>query len=130
MVIDTSAMFAVEFGETERNAFGDAMKAASRRIISSATAVECISVYAGRRPGADARAAFDDQVREFGIDIVPLDDAHWRAAADALIRYGKGRHPARLNLGDSFAYALAKVTGEPLLFKGGDFRLTDITPAI
>ena len=54
----------------------------------------------------------------------------WRAAAQALVRFGKGRHPARLNLGDSFAYGLAKVTGEPLLFKGDDFALTDIASAI
>ena len=130
MVIDTSAVFAIEFGEAERESFGDAIKGAPRRLMSSATAVECISVYVGRRPYVDARATFDDQLREFDIEIVPVDDSQWRAAAAALIRYGKGRHPARLNLGDSFAYALAKVTGEPLLFKGNDFALTDIASAI
>jgi ribonuclease VapC len=59
-----------------------------------------------------------------------MDALQWRAAAEALVRFGKGRHPARLNLGDSFAYGLAKVTGEPLLFKGDDFALTDIASAI
>jgi ribonuclease VapC len=130
MVIDTSAVFAIEFGEPEREAFGDAIKGAARRLMSSATAVECISVYVGRRPHVDARAAFDDQIREFDIAIVPVDEEQWRAAADALIEFGKGRHRARLNLGDSFAYALAKVSGEPLLYKGGDFAQTDIASAI
>jgi ribonuclease VapC len=104
--------------------------AAPRRLMSAATAVECIAVFAGRRRELDPRFVFDDLARDFGIEVVALDADQWRAAADSLLRFGKGRHPARLNLGDSFAYALAKTSGEPLLFKGGDFARTDIVSAI
>ena len=130
MVIDTSAVFAIVLGEAERDDFSIAIKVASRRLISVATAVECVAVFAGRQPGSDAMAAMNRVVGEFALEVADMDVAQWRAAADALVRFGKGRHPARLNLGDSFSYALAKVTGEPLLFKGGDFALTDIASAI
>jgi len=126
MVIDTSALFAIEFAEPEGALFAAAVKSAPRRLMSTATAVECVSVFAGRRPGVDPMIAFNDQIGELAIEITPVDLPQWRAAAEALIRFGKGRHPARLNLGDSFAYALAKVTDEPLLCKGTDFARTDI----
>ena len=130
MVVDTSALVAIELREPERRAFGRAILAADRRLTSSASALEFVAVYAGRGRSNNPLAVVDRLIRNLGIEIVPVDDAQWRAAATALLRYGKGRHPARLNLGDSFAYALAKVTGEPLLFKGSDFSLTDIPPAI
>ncbi len=130
MVIDTSALFAMEFAEPEDAAFAFAIQAATVRLMSAATAVECVSVFAGRRPRTDALATLDAIVNRFAIEVVAVDDAQWRAAADALVRFGKGRHPARLNLGDSFEYALAVTAGEPLLFKGGDFALTDIASAI
>ena len=130
MVIDTSAVFAIVLGEAERDDFSIAIKAAGRRLISVASAIECVAVFAGRWPGSDAMAAMDRFVGEFALEIAAMDAAQWRAAAEALVRFGKGRHPARLNLGDSFAYGLARVTGEPLLFKGGDFALTDIASAI
>ena len=130
MVIDTSAIFAIVLGEAERDDFSIAIKLARRRLISAATAVECVAVFAGRQPGFDAIAAMNRVVGEFALEVAAMDDAQWRAAAQALVRFGKGRHPARLNLGDSFAYGLAKVTGEPLLFKGDDFALTDIASAI
>jgi ribonuclease VapC len=129
MVIDTSAIFAIVLGEPEREAFAAAIGMAERRLVSAATAVECVAVFAGRRPGADPMVAINLVLESFEIEIVPVDIAQWRAAADGLIRFGKGRHPARLNLGDSFAYALAKVSGEPLLCKGGDFPLTDVALA-
>jgi ribonuclease VapC len=130
MVIDTSAVFAIVLGESERDDFSVAIKTAHRRLISVASTVECVAVFAGRQPGFDALAAMDRFIGEFALEVAAMDAPQWRAAADALIRFGKGRHPARLNLGDSFAYGLAKVTGEPLLFKGGDFALTDIASAI
>lgn len=130
MVVDTSAIFAIILGEPEREAFGQAIEAAPRRLISAATAVECVAVMASRRPDSDPLTAIGLVLGDLAVEVVPMDVAQWRAAADALIRYGKGRHPARLNLGDSFAYALAKVTGEPLLFKGDDFALTDIAAAL
>ena len=130
MVIDTSAVFAIVLGEPERLAFSAAIEASDRRLISAATAVDCVAVLAGRRPGADPMIAINIVLEDLGLEVVPIDLAQWRAAADALIRFGKGRHPARLNLGDSFAYALAKVSGEPLLFKGDDFSRTDIAAAL
>lgn len=66
----------------------------------------------------------------FGIQIVAVTEDHARHAREAYRRYGRGNHPARLNLGDCFAYALAKARGEPLLFKGGDFSRTDVEAAI
>lgn len=130
MVVDTSAVFAIVLGEPEREAFANLIEQAERRLISSATAVECIAVLASRRPSADPMVAMEFILEDLALEVAPLDLAQWRAAADALIRFGKGRHPARLNLGGSFAYALAKVTGEPLLYKGGDFALTDIASAV
>lgn len=130
MVVDTSAIFAIVLDEPERAAFAAAIKAASRRLISAATMVECVAVFTGRRPGSDPMIAMRLIIEDLSLEIVPVDGAQWRAAADALIRFGKGRHPARLNLGDSFAYALAKTTGEPLLFKGDDFARTDLIPAV
>ncbi len=130
MVIDSSAIFAIVFHEPEREAFGQAIDASSRRLVSAATAVECVAVFASRRPSPDPMIAMDLMISSLGLLVVPLDVDQWRVAADALIRYGKGRHPARLNLGDSFAYALAKVAGEPLLYKGDDFALTDIVRAM
>jgi ribonuclease VapC len=130
MVVDTSAIFAIVLGEPERAAFATSIQEADRRMVSAATMVECVAVFAGRRPGSDPMVAMRLIIDDLNLEIVPLDDVQWRAAAEGLIRYGKGQHPARLNLGDSFAYALAKVTGEPLLFKGNDFALTDIARAV
>jgi ribonuclease VapC len=130
MVIDTSALVAIAFREGERRTFGRAILGADRRLMSAASAVEFVAVHAGRMRHDDPITVLDRLTAALRIETVPVDDAQWRAAAAVLIRFGKGRHPARLNLGDSFAYALAKVTGEPLLFKGGDFALTDIASAI
>jgi ribonuclease VapC len=130
MIIDTSALIAIALREPERRAFGRAILLADRRRLSAASAVEFIAVYAGRRRQDDPLSVLDRLTGALRIETAPVDEAQWRTAADALLRFGKGRHPARLNLGDSFAYALAKVTGEPLLFKGGDFALTDIGSAI
>jgi ribonuclease VapC len=129
MVVDTSAIFAIVLGEPERDSFAVAINSSPRRLVSAATAVECVVVFAGRLAGRNPVTAMDLVFESLRLEVVPVDEAQWRAAADALVRFGKGRHPARLNLGDSFAYALAKVTGEPLLFKGEDFARTDIAPA-
>jgi ribonuclease VapC len=130
MVVDTSAIFAIVLGEPERAAFAVAIESAPRRLISAATAVECVAVFGSRLGGPDPFTAMRLVFENLRLEIVSLDEAQWAIAADALMRFGKGRHPARLNLGDSFAYALAKGTGEPLLYKGEDFARTDIAPAI
>jgi ribonuclease VapC len=130
MVIDTSALFAIAFDEPERDRFARAILAAPRRLMSAATAVECVAVFSGRRPGQDQLAVVGLLVERLAIEVTPLDEHQWRAAAQGLIRFGKGRHPATLNLGDSYAYGLAKVSGEPLLFKGDDFAKTDLVSAV
>ena len=117
-------------GEPERERFSLTIQSASRRLVSAATAVECVAVFGGRLGGSSPVTAMELVFENLGLEIAPVDEPQWRAAAEALIRFGRGRHPARLNLGDSFAYALAKVTGEPLLYKGDDFARTDIAAAI
>lgn len=76
--------------------------------------------------GAELHHSF---LRAFDVAQIPFDEPHWRAALDAQRRYGRGRHPAALNFGDCLSYAVAKVTGRPLLFAGDDFSRTDIAPA-
>jgi ribonuclease VapC len=79
-----------------------------------------------RQRGPAGANELDNFLRRGGIEIVPVDVDQVRIARDAFRRFGKGRHPASLNFGDCFSYALAKALGEPLLFKGGDFARTDI----
>ena len=127
MAADTSAIIAILNDEPERAAFLNAMLNDGQVLVSTATAVELLTVAMGRGD-AIYQAAVEFLARPF-IRLVPLDTTQLWAAADACRRYGKGRHPARLNSGDTFAYALASTRSVPLLFKGGDFALTDLTPA-
>jgi ribonuclease VapC len=127
MVIDTSAVIACLFGESERASFISAIGTDSVRLISVVGVVEASLVILGRkRVGGltDLQVFLDDGE----IERVPVDDRQAEAAIEAFRRFGRGRHPARLNIGDCFAYALAKTTGEPLLYKGRDFAQTDIVP--
>lgn len=125
LIIDSSALIAILRDEPEAGAFKRAMQSADTLQMSTATALE---VYLVERAGrSDRVTAF---LAASGIQLVPFDGSHLDAARRALVRYGKGsRHPAQLNFGDCMAYALAKVTGEPLLFKGDDFTHTDVEPA-
>ena len=125
MVIDTSALAAIFFHEPERDAFRSAIIAASARLISAATVLEAGMVIEGRRGGGAGRE-FDLFVVRTQMKIVPIDAELADLARSAWRRYGKGRHPAGLNFGDCFSYALAKASGEPLLAKGGDFARTDV----
>ena len=125
MVIDTSAVIACLFGESERASFISAIGTDSVRLISVVGVVEASFVILGRkRVGglADLQFFLDDGE----IERVPVDGHQAEFAVEAFRRFGRGRHPARLNIGDCFAYALAKTTGEPLLYKGRDFAQTDI----
>jgi ribonuclease VapC len=124
MVIDTSALAAIFFHEPERDAFRNAIVTASNRLISAATVLEAGMVIEGRRGGGAGRE-FDLFVVRAQIQIVPIDAELADLARSAWRKYGKGRHPAGLNFGDCFSYALAKATGEPLLAKGTDFAKTD-----
>src|SRR6202166_1360742 len=125
MVIDTSALAAIFFHEPERDAFRNAIVAASSRLISAATVLEAGMVIEGRRGGGAGRE-FDLFIVRAQIKIVPIDVELADLARAAWRKYGKGRHPAALNFGDCFSYALAKATGEPRLTKGGDFARTDV----
>lgn len=125
MVIDTSALAAIFFGESERPAFVRALFAARVRLISAATLFESGLVIESRQGDAASRE-FDLFVIRAGLEVVPVDAEQAELARAAWRRFGKGRHPAALNFGDCFSYALAKSTGEPLLAKGRDFSLTDI----
>jgi ribonuclease VapC len=125
MVIDTSALVAILANEPERRSFVDAIDAADSRLISTATFVE-ISIVIEAKYGADGLQYLDLFVDKAAIELRPVDDEQAREARRAFSRFGKGRHPAGLNFGDCFSYALAVTAGEPLLFKGDDFTKTDI----
>ena len=130
MIVDTSALIAILRDEPEAPACAKAIEAAARRRISAANFVEAaIVIDASRDPVASRR--FDDLLREARLTVEPVTEAQARIAREAYRDFGKGSgHPARLNFGDCFAYALARATGEPLLFKGNDFVHTDIAPAL
>lgn len=125
MVIDTSAIIAILLGEPEAPELARAIEDASPRLLSAANLLETSMVIEARKGDAAGRE-LDLLLYRAGIDVVPVDQEQAEIARVAWRRYGKGRHPANLNFGDCFAYALAKTTGLPLLFKGDDFNQTDI----
>ena len=125
MVVDTSALLAVLQDEAERRVFNETMEAAGSVAMSVASFVET-SIVIEVRHGAEGLRALDRFIDRAGIVIAGVDLEQGKLARDAFSRFGKGRHPAGLNFGDCFAYALAKVLGEPLLFKGEDFARTDV----
>jgi len=97
--------------------------------ISAATLMEA-GMVAESRGGAAARHKLDQLIAEIGAEVVPFTEEHLSFALDGWRRFGKGRHPAALNLGDCFAYGLAQSRSEPLLFKGNDFSRTDVRRAV
>lgn len=129
IAVDTSAIVAIALNEPERAAFRSAIQGAARALISTVSVVEVKMVVHGRR-GPRAVVFVDDLFRLPIFEIMPPGLADMEAAYAAFVVFGKGSgHPAALNFGDVFAYALAKVRGLPLLFKGNDFAETDIQPA-
>ena len=128
MILDTSALAAILFGEPDAARYAQLIHDADRCVISVANFVE-LSIVIETQLGPDAGRQCDVFFRRAGIIIEPLTIEHGHLARQAFLDFGKGRHPAGLNLGDCFAYALAKATGEPLLFKGQDFSKTDIKAA-
>ena len=125
MVIDASALLAILQDEPERRSFNEAIEAADARLMSVANFVE-VSIVLEMRYGAEGVRDLDLFVERAGIQLVGVDVEQARAARRAFSRFGKGRHAAGLNCGDCFAYALAMVLGEPLLYKGSDFAQTDV----
>ncbi len=129
MIIDTSALLAILRDEPEAAAYAEAIQRASNRRLSAVSFVETAVVIDGSRDPVASRG-FDDLLREAQIAIDPVTEVQARIARDAYRDFGRGSgHPAKLNFGDCFAYALAKVAGEPLLFKGKDFVHTDVKQA-
>ncbi|MGH6898945.1 MAG: type II toxin-antitoxin system VapC family toxin [Geminicoccaceae bacterium] len=127
MIVDTSALVAILLQEDDAETYADAIAGAGTALLSAASYVELAIVSLSR--GGRGRAELEATLADAAIEIAPVTPDQARLAADAYERYGKGRHAAALNFGDCFAYALAKSRGEPLLFKGTDFGLTDILRA-
>ncbi len=125
MVIDTSALIAILQDEPERRILNEAIEAAESCAMSTGSFLETSMVIESRY-GPDGTRDLDLFISKARITLASVDADQAYVARDAFRRYGKGRHPAGLNFGDCFAYALAKMLDEPLLFKGNDFVLTDI----
>ena len=130
MIIDTSALVAILRAEPEAPEIAKAIETDARRLISAVSYVEAAVVVDGARDPVASRK-FDDLVREARFSIEAVTETQARIARDAYRDFGRGSgHKANLNFGDCFAYALAREKAEPLLFKGEDFRHTDIQAAL
>lgn len=129
MIVDTSAIIAILREEPEGNAFLLTLDANRPAKISAGSWIELGAVLSGFGV-PDLEEQLLQLKRAAGIQIAPVTEQQAEIGRRACLEYGKGNHPARLNLGDCFAYALARATGEPLLFKGGDFAQTDVIPAL
>jgi ribonuclease VapC len=129
MIVDTSAVLAILFNEEDAESHAHAISEAESRRMSAVNYVEAAIVVEAQTKERGSRQ-FDAFFRRAGIVIEPVTEEQAHAARQAYTDFGKAHHAAGLNFGDCFAYALAKVTGEPLLFKGKDFRKTDLESAI
>ncbi|SRR5581483_5733383 len=128
MVLDTSALIAIH---TEAPGFRELFQKvdeAKTVLIGAPTVFETALVISSRSK-ADARLALSHGLRQMRATIVPFTEEHYEAATTAFMRFGKGRHPAGLNFGDCMSYAVAVVSGLPLLYTGTDFSLTDVRSA-
>jgi ribonuclease VapC len=128
MILDTSALSAIFFGEPEGYVYTKLIHDADRCRMSAANFVE-LAMVIERQLGPEAGRQCDMFFRRADIVIEPVTVEHAHLARQGFLDFGKGRHPAGLNFGDCFAYALAKATDEPLLYKGRDFSKTDIRAA-
>jgi ribonuclease VapC len=128
VIVDTSALVAILYGEPEGPDFIQSLRESNVRRISVANLLELHMVVEGQL-GPDAAREADRFLERADITVEPVTLEQGRIARQAFLDYGKGRHKAGLNFGDCFAYALAKSTGEPLLFKGYDFARTDLPSA-
>ena len=129
MIVDTSALLAILFSESDAERYARAITDADACRISAANFVE-VAIVVEAQTRASGSRQFDAFFRRAGIVIEPVTEEQAHIARQAYADFGKGRHRAGLNFGDCFAYALAKTTGETLLFKGEDFKKTDIPSAI
>ena len=129
MILDTSPLIAILAGEPDAELYIQAISRAPRCRISAGNFIE-LSIVVESQFAGEALRQCDALFRRVGIVIEPVTVEHAHLARQAFHDFGKGRHPAGLNFGDCFAYALAKHTGEPLLFKGSDFLQTDVVSAL
>ena len=125
MVIDTSAILAILLQEPAADRLMSAVEADRTRLVSAPTVVEASLVLLGRY-GEAGDPPLDRLLRGIGAEIVPVGEEQVALARDGALRFGRGRHPAALNFGDCFSYALSVERGEPLLFVGDDFSQTDV----
>jgi len=129
MILDASAVFALLREEPGSEKIRQCISDAARVRIGAPTLVEC-HIVATRRYGSAGRNMLAGILYNADIQVVGFTADHWRVAAEAYDRYGKGQHPASLNFGDCMSYAVAKLAGEKLLYVGNDFRLTDVEAAL
>jgi len=129
MVLDTSALLVILLDEPESAAFREAIEGDPVRLLSAGSLLEAALVVESRFGEAGGRE-LDLLLHRAEVQVVAVDRNQAEVGREAWRRFGKGRHPAGLNLGDCFSYALSTVSGEPLLYKGGDFSLTDATSAL
>lgn len=125
MVVDTSAILAILFGEEDAEALAEAIEADPVRLLSVASALE-VTIVIESELGVEGGRELDALLQTTTISIEPVTAEQLAAARHAFRHFGKGRHRAALTFGDCFSYALSKTTGEPLLFKGEDFAQTDV----
>lgn len=129
MVIDSSALIAVLLGEPDAEVFSEAIANAPKRLVSAFSALET-SIVIESKKGEPGGRELDLLIHKARIEIVPVNEEQFELARRAWRDFGKGRHPAGLNIGDCCSYALSKYSGEPLLYKGEDFSKTDIQSAL
>lgn len=129
MVVDTSALLAIFLLEPDAERFAEALRSDPESLVSAVSFVEA-SVVLDARTAGDSHAELDAFLSGAGVEVEPVSISQARMAREAYRAFGKGNHAAGLNFGDCFAYALAKATEQPLLFKGNDFSQTDIISAI
>lgn len=130
MIIETSVLVAIVLGEDDAYRYIDAILAATDDLRVSAASLFEAAMVVESRQGPEAGRDLDLLVGDMGLEIHPVDAEMAQRARNAWRRFGKARHPAGLNFGDCFAYALATALGEPLLFKGADFAQTDVISAL
>ncbi|HET9186285.1 MAG TPA: type II toxin-antitoxin system VapC family toxin [Solirubrobacterales bacterium] len=128
MILDSSALIAVIFREKRYERLEETMTAAGELAIGAPTLFETSMVAIGTFE-ARGRELLQMFLEQWDVEVIPFDNRHWRVAADAFARYGKGRHPAALNFGDCMTYASARLAQMPLLFTGTDFAKTDLAAA-
>jgi len=130
MIVDASAILAVLLKEPERQRFSDLLNEAPERAALSPVNYLEVALKVDRGDMPEASEQLDTILANMNVELAEVTPEQARLAREAYAKFGKGNHRAKLNLGDCFAYALAKARGEPLLFKGDDFRLTDVEAAI